>query len=92
MDSKSNQPFGASLALNRREEIKARLRSKGLNLSDIAKSMQLTPATIYSVVSGRSFSSRVAETIASELGLQVKDIWPERVIKSKKEDSKDVSK
>ena len=83
MNIKRTGSFGDSPTLNRREEIKARLRSKGRTMSDIASSLQLTPATVHAVVSGRSYSKRVAQAIASELGLEVEDIWPEKVVKGR---------
>jgi lambda repressor-like predicted transcriptional regulator len=78
---KKHEVFGTTSALSRREEIKARLRSKGLSMSDIARSLELAPSTIHSVVSGRSYSKRVAELIASKLELQVEEIWPEKTSK-----------
>lgn len=84
MNSEKNREFGSTPSLNRREEIKALLRSKGRTMSDIARSLELKPATIHAVVSGRSYSQRVAEAIATELGLQVNDIWPERLQGRKK--------
>lgn len=78
MTAEPKRSFGHSAVLSRREEIKARLRSKGLTMSDIARSLTLTPSTIHAVVSGRSHSRRVAEKISAELGLEPRDIWPEK--------------
>jgi lambda repressor-like predicted transcriptional regulator len=50
-------------------------------MSDIARSLELAPSTIHAVVSGRSYSKRVAELIASKLELQVEEIWPEKISK-----------
>ena len=81
MNRHTGKQFGSSDLLNRREEIKARLRSRGVTMSDIARSLNLTPATVHAVVSGRSYSQRVAEAIASELEVNVADIWPDRTKK-----------
>jgi lambda repressor-like predicted transcriptional regulator len=67
--------------MTRREEIKARLRSEGSNMSSIANDLGLAPSTVQSVVSGRSYSKTVAEAIAQKLSLKISDIWPERATK-----------
>ena len=76
--------FSNTDSLTRREEIKARLRSKGTSMSGIAKELGLAPSTVQSVVSGRSFSKTVAEAIARKLSLKTSDIWPERTVKERR--------
>ena len=78
VNRQTGKQFGSSDLLNRREEIKARLRSRGITMSDIARSLNLTPATVHAVVSGRSYSQRVAEASAAELEVGIADIWPDR--------------
>lgn len=78
MDRNQVESFSSTGLLSRREEIKARLRSKGISMSDIARSLDLTPSTIHAVVSGRSHSRRVALRISAELELRPSDIWPEK--------------
>ncbi len=65
--------------LSRREEIKARLRSCGTNMSKIADRLGVAPSTVQAVVCGRSFSLKIAQEIASALDLKVSEIWPDKV-------------
>lgn len=84
MKPQEKSPFSDTDSLTRREEIKARLRSKGTSMSGIAKELGLAPSTVQSVVSGRSFSRAVAEAIARKLSLKISDIWPERTVEERR--------
>lgn len=84
MKPQEKSPFSDTDSLTRREEIKARLRSKGTSMSGIAKELDLAPSTVQSVVSGRSFSRAVAEAISQKLSLKISDIWPERTVEEKR--------
>lgn len=84
MKPQKKSPFSDTDSLTRREEIKARLRSKGTSMSGIAKELGLAPSTVQSVVSGRSFSRTVAEAIAQKLSLKTSDIWPERTVEERR--------
>ena len=83
MKPREQPPFSNTDSLTRREEIKARLRSKGTSMSGVAKELGLAPSTVQSVVSGRSFSKTVAEAIALILSLKTSDIWPERKVRER---------
>ena len=63
--------------LERREAIKAGLRSRGTSLSQVSRDLGLKPATISSVVAGAR-SKRVEAAIADALGEKLEALWPER--------------
>lgn len=79
MKQRDHPVFHNSGTLSHREEIKARIRSRGTNMSQIAKTLGVAPSTVQAVVCGRSFSLKIAQEIASVLGVTVPEIWPDKV-------------
>ncbi|UWR27367.1 helix-turn-helix domain-containing protein [Sulfitobacter sp. S223] len=66
-----------SVAINKREFVKAQLRSSGTSLSQIGRDLGLKPSTISSVLSGAR-SQKVERAIADALKNEPQLIWPER--------------
>ena len=63
--------------VNKRELIKAQLRTRGISLSQVGRELGLKPSTISSVLAGaRSF--KVEQAIAAALNTRPELIWPER--------------
>lgn len=60
-----------------REDIKAALRKRGYTLSDVAQRLKIDRSTVSGVLLGRR-SERVEAEIASLIGMDLKDVWPER--------------
>jgi Ner family transcriptional regulator len=62
----------------RHASIKSALRLKHLTLSDIARSLGVTPSTVSIVSRGFRRSRRIEAAIASALGFTPEELWPER--------------
>jgi Ner family transcriptional regulator len=58
------------------EMIRARLRLAGTSFSDIARELNITPASVSLVSQGRRRSKKVAWVIAVKLGTTPNQIWP----------------
>jgi Ner family transcriptional regulator len=66
-----------STNVNKRELIKAQLRTRGTSLSQIARELGLKPSTVSSVLVGAR-SLNVEQAIATALNTKPELIWPER--------------
>lgn len=62
--------------------IKSALSLKRISLSDIARSLEVTPSTVSIVSRGFRRSRRVEQAIAAALGQAPEDVWPERYARS----------
>ncbi|RZJ19393.1 MAG: hypothetical protein EON91_01525 [Brevundimonas sp.] len=62
----------------RHARIKSALGLKGLTLSDIARSLDVTPSTVSIVSRGHRRSRRIEQAIADALGSSPAQIWPNR--------------
>jgi lambda repressor-like predicted transcriptional regulator len=58
------------------EDIKAAIRKNGSSQTAIARSLGVTPTTVYLVICGRTVSRRVAKKIASISGHPASQLWP----------------
>lgn len=61
---------------NQRELIKYALRVQGLTLTDVAKDLDVSGATLSIVIKGERRSRRIAEHVASVLDSTVDELWP----------------
>ncbi len=68
--------------ISKKEEIKARLRTKGLSLSVIARRLNLQPSTVSGVLGGHARSVRVEKELAEALDTTVAELFPNRIYKS----------
>lgn len=59
------------------KELKTLIRDRGLTYEDLAEEIRVTPQAISEIVNGRTTSSTARYALASALGLEVNDIWPE---------------
>jgi lambda repressor-like predicted transcriptional regulator len=62
----------------RHANIKSALRLKHLTLSDIARSLDVTPGTVSIVSRGFRRSRRIESAIATALGFTPEELWPDR--------------
>lgn len=62
----------------RHARIKSALRLKHLTLSDIARSLNVTPGTVSIVSRGFRRSRRIEHAIAEALGFSAEELWPDR--------------
>lgn len=62
----------------RHADIKSALRLKRLTLSDIARSLAVTPGTVSIVSRGFRRSRRIETAIANALSCRPQDLWPDR--------------
>lgn len=62
----------------RHARIKSALGLKRISLSDIARSLAVTPSTVSIVSRGFRRSRRVEQAIADALGQRPEEIWPDR--------------
>lgn len=60
------------------EIVKARLRIAGTSLSAIARELSVSHSTVTIVSQGHRKSARIQEMIASKIGVEPQDIWPDR--------------
>jgi plasmid maintenance system antidote protein VapI len=58
-------------------EVNFLLKKNGSSQADIAAQLQLSPHTISNVINGRSISMRVATKIASVIGKEVSEVFPQ---------------
>ena len=58
--------------------VKAFMVKSGIKQSAIASRLDLSPSTVSLVVSGKKKSTRVRREIATTLGMEVSELWPER--------------
>ena len=63
-----------------RPEIKQRLRQKGITLKDLALSLKVSNSAISQVLGRTQRSARIEKGVASALGLNVSDVFPERYL------------
>ncbi|GGD82015.1 helix-turn-helix domain-containing protein [Croceicoccus mobilis] len=64
--------------MEQHDHIKWLLRTKGTSLSEIAKSLGLSPTGVTQVSKGRARSKRVENAIAEATGLKPSQLWPEK--------------
>lgn len=62
----------------RHEGIKAALRLQGSSLADVARRLEVAPATVTSVSQGRMQSRRVQDALAEAVKVPAEQLWPER--------------
>lgn len=62
----------------RHASIKSALRLKHLTLSDIARSLDVSPGTVSIVSRGFRRSRRIELAIATALGFKPEELWPDR--------------
>lgn len=72
-----------------RIDVKRLIYEKGVCLSDIAREVGVSPALVGRVVRGETCSRRVAECIASFLGLPLEALWPDHYPANARRRSKD---
>ena len=60
------------------ERIKMRLRLAGSSLADVARELGVAGTTVTSVSQGYRRSRRIEAAIAAKLGVQPRDLWPDR--------------
>ena len=58
------------------ELIKANLRMKGVNPTDLGRSLGVTHTCVAHVISGRGISARVAQRISEVTGISTDKLWP----------------
>lgn len=63
---------------NRHEDIKGALRLRGLTFSDIARTLDVSPATVGLVSQGKGRSARIEQAIAAAIHIEPCDLWPDR--------------
>lgn len=66
----------------RHANIKSALRLKKLTLSDIARSLEVSPGTVSIVSRGFRRSKRIEHAIAAALGFSAEELWPDRYSRS----------
>jgi lambda repressor-like predicted transcriptional regulator len=64
--------------VNKRERIKALLRSRGSSLAKISRDLRLTSSTVSAVVAGNRRSQAVEKAVAAALDTTPEELWPER--------------
>lgn len=64
--------------LEKHEKIKMQLRLVGSSLADVARGLGVAGTTVTSVSQGYRRSRRIESAIASKLGVQPWDLWPDR--------------
>lgn len=74
----------------RHESIKSALRLKRLTLSDIARSLNVSPGTVSIVSRGFRRSRRIEGAIATALGFAPEDLWPDRYEAVRRHSGKDL--
>lgn len=62
----------------RHAKIKGALSLKGVSLSDIARSLDVTPSSVSIVSRGFRRSRRIEQAIADVLGETPQKVWPDR--------------
>lgn len=58
-------------------EIKARLILRGITMTEIARSLNVTHAAVSRVISGRDATPRIRQAVAQAIGVPVEEIWPD---------------
>jgi lambda repressor-like predicted transcriptional regulator len=58
-------------------EIREAIYRKGLNMSAIARNLDVSAVTVKDVINGRTVSKRVQEAIAEAISVDIRKIWPE---------------
>ncbi len=61
-------------------DINYALKCQGLNQTQIAKALSVSPSVVSSVISGRASSYAVAAFIAEKLHTDVHKLWPEKYV------------
>ncbi|WP_420709766.1 helix-turn-helix domain-containing protein [Brevundimonas sp. SL130] len=62
----------------RHAKIKNALNLKGMSLSDIARSLDVSPSSVSIVSRGFRRSKRIEQAIADALGQAPQTVWPDR--------------
>jgi lambda repressor-like predicted transcriptional regulator len=58
-------------------EIKSSLVLSGCTQVSIARALNVSPASVNDVITGKTVSARIREAIAEAIGRPVEEIWPE---------------
>lgn len=58
--------------------VRTALKKRGLSMSDIARSLAVTPTTACMVSRGSGRSRRIEQAIGEAIGFQPAEIWPDR--------------
>lgn len=58
------------------EQIKAAMRMRGVTPSALADRLEVSPATVSQVITGRTRSRRIMAAIADVTGTKVDVLWP----------------
>lgn len=58
------------------ELIKAELKMRGTNPTDIARALDVTQTAVYLVIHGSATSERIAREVAGRIGVGVDQLWP----------------
>ena len=74
---RQESPFSADNMI-RHQEIRDALKARGLTISDVARQLGLSQATITTVSQGYSRSARVERHLAELLGTTCSTLFPER--------------
>ncbi|MHA6265700.1 helix-turn-helix domain-containing protein [Aliiroseovarius sp. CAU 1755] len=78
------------LDLDLHDDVRYRLKKRGVTLSQISRELGKSPSTVTAVSQGRVKSHAIQEAICRHLGLNhPSEIWPDRYpdLAAKKEDS-----
>lgn len=62
----------------RNEQIKLKLKMKGIRLADVAKDLGVTPGLVSGALLGRFRSARVENAVAAILETSPEALWPDR--------------
>jgi len=66
------------------EIIKARMRMRGVSVSDIARTEGVSPSAVHRVIHGERSSYRLANAVSGVIGTPVERIWPNKYKEHKK--------
>jgi plasmid maintenance system antidote protein VapI len=65
----------------RRRRVLVALAERGMTISDLARSVEISRAVVSQVINGRRLSVKTEQRIADYLGKSAKDLCPERTVK-----------
>ncbi|WP_428153836.1 helix-turn-helix domain-containing protein [Brevundimonas sp.] len=58
--------------------VRTALKKRGLSMTDIARSLAVTPTTVCMVSRGSGRSRRIEQAIGDAIGFRPAEIWPDR--------------
>lgn len=74
--------------LKQHERTKMRLRLAGSSLACVARELGVAGTTVTCVSQGHRRSRRIEAAIAEKLGVQPRDLWPDRYPNAKSDDDR----